>query len=374
MKQTTDKMDVRYHTIADYATGATGDSDEAFLEEGRTSEDVRQNRYSITSLRANPATGRIYCGCTNQAGKILHEFDPATEKFTDLGFAKIAEPNDMKIHKGLWLDEKRNALFFGIASLSPTPKLIGSPGGRLVRYDIDAESFEVLGIPLAENYIQTTVYDSKRRLIYSFHEPSHSFSVFSIEQRKLVRAHCMDSIVHVTDIDDDGGVWGTYAREQHAFFRYDPDADEFGFPAGCRMPNSVEAAGIMYPGAGPIDCVVNGGDGYMYIASALCEMYRLDPKTAELVFLGKPFPYDRLPVMLVAPDGWIYGVGGNSNATTAFRFDRETRRIEILGEVRAPDGSVCYRPHDMILIGKTLYIGETDNKTRTGYLWECRLP
>jgi hypothetical protein len=371
MTQTAARLEVRHHQISSYKTKLTADSDEGFLEAERTNEEIRRNRHSITSVRAHPS-GKVYCGCTNMAGNILYEFDPATATFRDLGFSKIADRHDMKIHRGLWLDAKQNALFFGIASLSPIPAMIGSPGGRICRYDIDAERFDVLGIPMPENYIQATVYDARRQLMYSFHEPTQSFAVWSLAQKQLVRAHCMGSIVHVTDLDDAGGVWGTYSH-RHGFFRYDPDADKFEFPEGCRVPTSVEAAGIMYIGAGPIDCMVNGGDGYMYAATALCELYRLDPKTAEVVYLGKPFPYDRMPAVLVGPDGWLYGVGGNSDATTMFRFDRETRRFEILGEVRSPDGAVCFRPHDMAQIGDTFFIGETDNKTRTGYLWECRL-
>ncbi|KKK49626.1 hypothetical protein LCGC14_3133170, partial [marine sediment metagenome] len=247
---------------------------EAFLDAEKSDEEVRQKRYSITSLQADPEHRALFCGCTNMAGHILKRFDPATGTFEDLGFSEVADANSVKIHKGLWLDEAEDALYFGVASLSPIPKLIGSGGGRLMRYDIASGRFETLGVPVAENYIQATCYDARRKLMYSFHEPSHCFAVWSIADGKLVRAHHMDSIVHVTDIDDDGGVWGTWGGN-HAFFRYDPDADKMEFPDGCSLPNGRAAANIMYYGGGPVDCMINGGDWYMYIATAVCELYRL---------------------------------------------------------------------------------------------------
>ena len=128
----------------------------------------------------------------------------------------------------------------------------------------------------------------------------------------------------------------------------------------------------MYTGAGPVDCMINGGDGSLYVTTALAELYRLEPTSGRLDYLGRPMPYNRLPAICIGEDGWIYGVGGDANATTIFRYDRQSGRFQVLGEVRAPDGSTCFRPHDMVLVGHTAYVGETDNRKRSGYLWECR--
>jgi hypothetical protein len=372
MSQSTVGLSVRYHVLTDERTDLSRLLDESFVTTANRDANVRRNRRWFTSLCYDEASGRLYCGQTHRAGNILHAFDPATGTFEDLGYDRVAEDNEMKVHRGLWLDGDQRALYFGVASLSPTSAMVEAPGGKLVRYDIEGRRFQTLGIPLQGNYIQATNYDPTRQLMYAFLEPSRSFAVWSVRAGELVRVHCMDSIVHVSDLDDRGGVWGTYSH-QHAFFRYDPDADRFEFPDGCVLPTAREAAGVMYEGAGPVDCLINGGDGFLYVASGLGELYRLEPTSAELRYLGRPLPYRRLPAVRMGADGMLYGVGGDDNGTTIFRYDREQERFELLGQVRAPDGTTCFRPHDLALVGGVAYVAETDTPDRSGYLWECRL-
>lgn len=374
MSQTTTRsgLKVRYHVLTDDSTDLRGLSDANYLVTSDRDRRIRKLRRWFTSLCHDPAANALYCGQTHREGNVLHRFDLATGEFTDLHYEGLAEPNEMKIHKGLWLDAERRAVFFGTASLSRIPDLIDAPGGRLVRYDIDSGSFATLGHPLAGNYIQATNYDTHRQLMYAFFEPSHSFAVWSVAESRLVRCHCVESIVHVSDLDDRGGVWGTYGHE-HKFFRYDPDADRFEFPENCVMPTARAAANKMYEGAGPVDCLINGGDGYLYVASALCELYRIDQSSYEIEFLGRALPWNRLPAITIGDDGLIYGVGGNDNHTTLFRYDREARKFETLGLVAADDGEICFRPHDLVLANGSAWVAETDTPQRSGYLWQCSL-
>jgi hypothetical protein len=207
-------------------------------------------------------------------------------------------------------------------------------------------------------------------MMYAFLEPSKSFAVWSLKESRLIRVHCVCSIVHVTDVDDGGGVWGTMGG-RHAFFRYDPSENAFTFPEDCVLPTAQKASGILYRGAGPVDCLINGGDGYLYVTTGLGELYRLDPKSYSLDYLGRPLPYLRAPAVRVGADGFLYGVGGDNGMTFLFRCDRGSGRLEVLGHVAAEDGTACYRPHDMVLAGDTAYVAETDSPGRSGYLWEC---
>ena len=365
-------LKVRYYVLTDERTDLRQMGDTNFAAStARQSERARKRRW-FTSLCADHEANRLYCGQTNRAGSILHEFNPATGKFRDLHYEKVADEHDMKIHRGLWLDPKERALYFGIATLSPTQSLLEAPGGRLVRYDLERRRFYTLGIPLAGNYIQATNYDPVRKRMYAFLEPSRSFAVWSLRRRKLVRVHCMDSIVHVAAIDDAGGVWGTCSH-RHYFFRYDPESDKFTVRDTCVMPSARVASDVMYEGAGPVDSMLNGGDGFLYVGSAIGELYRLDPVSFDLLYLGKPLPYNRLPGLCLGADGMIYGVGGTDDQTTLFRFDRSKQRFEILGRVAAPDGTTCFRPHDLVALNGAFYVAETDTPGRSGYLWECRL-
>jgi len=36
-------------------------------------------------------------------------------------------------------------------------------------------------------------------------------------------------------------------------------------------------------------------------------------------------------------------------------------------------GENCFRVHDLVVVGDTLYLGETDNPERTNHLWEIEL-
>lgn len=365
-------LEVRYHLIDDLVIDIPGASDEEIGRMKKYAAAVRKRRFSFTSLCRHARRKSIFCGVTNTGGNILHEFNPATGKFRSCGFQKHVEANEHKIHKGLWLDKTADALYFGTATLSDIPQLVKAPGGRLVRYDIATRRFNFLGTPVPNSYIQAVTCDLRRQLMYSFGIWDFGFAVWSLAKKKLVRAHAMGSIVHATDLDDAGGIWGTWGAGRHAFFRYDPDQNEFQCPDGCALPTAKQAANLMYPGAGPVDSLINGRDGFMYIGSAMGELYRLDPRTFEIVYLGRPFPATRMPGLRVGDDGALYGAGGDAHQTGIFRYDRATRGFDILGTLVAPDGKRCYRPHDMVMVGRTAYVGETDHPTRSGYLWECR--
>jgi hypothetical protein len=370
---TAKRLNAKYHVLTDYRSDLTdrNNLDETFVQVTKRNQEMREKRRWFTSLCWNPATETLYCGQTHRMGNVLHAFDPKTGAFDNLGFETVAEDNDMKIHRGLWFDPDENALYFGLASLNPISVYVDAPGGRLMRYDIAARRFDTIGIPMQGNYIQATVYDPVRKMLYAFLEPSQSFAAWSLEEKRLVRAHCVESILHISDVDDGGGIWGT-ASLKHDFFRYDPVVNAFAFPEGCTIPSARQASNVLYQGAGPVDCLVNGGDGFMYVTTGLGELYRLDPRSNALDYIGKPLPYPRAPALRVGRDGFLYGVGGDNGHTFLFRWDRQTGPLEVLGHVAAADGTACYRPHDMALVGDTAYVAETDSPNRSGCLWECR--
>ena len=102
-------------------------------------------------------------------------------------------------------------------------------------------------------------------------------------------------------------------------------------------------------------------------------MIRIDPETKAIQYLGKPFPGIRLPGMDIGKDGHLYLCGGSDTAPMLARYDRKEEKFEYLGMVKADDGATCYRCHELVAVGDRVYIGETDNKDRSGYLWECEI-
>jgi hypothetical protein len=366
---------VSYHVFKDFRLEVAAGTDEeklALLSQRKTAK-AKRNLYSFVSMCFHPARRKLYLGATNRGGDILVEFDLRTRKFRSCGFQRsgLCGPNDAKIHKGIWLNEEQDALYFGIATLSPLPQTVESRGGTLVRYDIAARKFRRVANPTPGDYHQATVFDFPRGKTYMFTDRG-GFAAYDLRRRKLIRYESMESAPHNGCLDDAGGVWGTFGPGRQAFYRYDPDRNRFEFP-GTTFPDAVAAAGVMYPGAGPIDSIINGGDGYLYTANALGEFYRLDPRDGQLKYLGKPFTGKRLPGLGIGQDGWLYLCGGRERASMLARYSREEERFEYLGNVEHKDGTYLHYVHELVVVDGVVYIGETDNPTRSGYLWVCEV-
>ena len=367
-------MKVHYYSFKDYTVNAKpGTTDEEILANaGANADMIRKIRYSFVSSAYHAKRNKLYVGTTNAANDILVEFDLKTKKFRSCGAAEsgLFSEHDVKIHKGLFLDEANDAIYFATATLSPLSKMIDEPGGVIAKYDIKTGKFTKLGHPLAGEYFQSSVWDLKRQMCYLFTDRT-GFVVFDLAAGKTLRYVNMESIPHNACLDDDGGVWGTYGAGSHAFFRYNPDTRKFEFP-GIALPNAALAANIQYPGAGPVDSMLNGGDGYIYIGDALGELYRLDPRKGQLTFLGKPFPQRRIPGLSIGPDGYLYIGGGYRPVSKLSRYDRKTGCFEYLGEIRKDDKWMEY-VHEINVIGNTVYAFETDNTIRNGFVWACEV-
>ncbi len=367
-------MKVTYHVFKEYKLDVSGASDEEIFANKKHAKKLARLRYSFVSMRYHAKKKRLFVGCTNSGGDLLVEFNPTTRKFRSCGYGRsgIWEPTEAKIHKGIWLDEKEDALYFGTSTLSGIPLTVNSKGGKLVRYRMKDRKFTLIAAPTPGDFFQATGYDATRKKMYMYTMPGSCFAVYDLKKKKLLRHDPMESIPHIGCIDDEGGVWGTYSH-RHGFFRYLPDNDDYEFPPGCSFPDAHKAANIMYTGAGPIDSMINGGDGYLYTASALGELVRIHPVSKEIKYLGKPFAGIRLPGMYLAEDGMIYLCGGSDGAPMLARYDRGAEKFEYLGRVAADDGTVCFRCHELAVIDGVAYIGETDNRDRSGYLWACEI-
>jgi hypothetical protein len=367
---------VSYHVFKDFRMDTAAQTDEEKLSKiGKKKQlEAKQNLYSFVSMAHHPKKNILFLGTTHRLGDILVEFDIKTKKFRSCGFGKTEiynDPFDVKIHKGLTYNPVDDAMYFGTASLEPLSQGIDSAGGVLVRYDIATKTFFSLGRPTPGHYYQGTCFDFKRKRAYLFTN-RENFAVYDMNNKKVLRNEPMGSTPHNGCIDDEGGVWGTHTPGRQGFYRYLPDTQTFEFPSEA-LPNAEAASNIMYPGAGPVDGFINGGDGYLYVATPLGELYQLEPKKGKLTFLGKPFTDTRLPGLTLGDDGWLYLSGGNSKASMLARYSRKEKRFEHLGVVEHKDGTFLHYTHEIVVIDGVVYLGETDNTTRSGYLWTCEL-
>jgi sugar lactone lactonase YvrE len=250
-----------------------------------------------------------------------------------------------------------------------------APGGVIFRFTPGPDRIEKLCTPSPHDYIQTITLDEKRGLIYGQTFPVFKLIVYHVGTGEVDDLDFLGSITHVSAIDDDGCFWGTWDWRHHHLFKYNPDARQMTyFHHG--TPNAEKESGIMYQGAGPVDVMINGGDGFLYVGTTAGGLCRLNPKTAEVEYLGHPGPSQRLPGLKVWHDSLLLGAGGDDNAGFLFTYDRDTGTIRRLGAIAdSKTGLKLFRVHDLALSldGRTAYVAETDIMDRSGYLWECEL-
>jgi hypothetical protein len=364
-------MKVRYHIYKDVKIHQAGTSDEEIV--AAANKKIQHLRYSFVSSAYHHRRQMLYLGTTSFAGDILVAFDPKKEKFQSLKAHKsgILSPLDVKIHKGLTLDEKNDKLYFATAALSGISGMIETAGGIVVSYDIAKNKFESLGHPVKGDFYQSACFDLKRKLAYLF-TARLAMVIYDYGKRKLLRYECMESVPHNSCIDKNDCVWGTHSAGSHKFFRFNPKSKKFEFP-NFGFPNAAMAANIQYPGAGPVDSMLNGPDGFIYTSNAFGELYRIDPDKDRIEYLGKPFAQRRMPAMAMGEDGWLYLSGGHRPISMLARYSINERRFEYLGEIRHTDGTWMEYVHEINVVSNKVYALETDNVTRNGYLWECTI-
>ena len=335
-----------------------------------SNEDWKNNLISFTSLAYHPQRKTVICGMTAFNNDLMYEFNPADGSFTDLKYRQEAEKFEIKIHRSLQLDSKGNA-YGATACLHREDQRQEAAGGRIFRYDFETGKYDFLGTPVPNDYIQTITVDEERGLIYGVTYPVFEFFAFDIKTRQNRFRQYMGSAPHIMALDDRGGVWSTWNTRTHNLFRYDPDTNKVQYFNHSLIPG--QGADLMYPGAGPIDMMLNGGDGYLSVGCATGDLLRINPENAQVEYLGRPTPERRMPALEVGPDGRIYGISGFYGRCHLFAYDREKRNFEDFGLISDGEDDL-YIGHDICFAdGNRIFAGETDTELRAGYLWECVL-
>lgn len=359
---------VKHHVLRDFS------GEDLRLDDlgGNRRQVLRDNLVAFTSLLHHPGDGQLYCGITAFNNDIMVRFDPDAKRFESLHYEEIAEPFEVKVHRSLELHPD-GTIYGASACLYKTNERLGAPGGSLFKLAPGADRCEKMGIPTEHDYIQTISLDSGRGLIYGQSYPVFKFFVYHLSDGAVDNYDYLGSITHISAIDDDGGFWGTWGQNEHHLFRYHPDTRKFDwYHHG--LPNARAESNMMYAGAGPVDVMFNGGDGYLYVGTTGGSLCRLDPKTAEVEYLGRPAATTRLPALDVWHDALLIGAVGDDAGGQVFAYDRATRAFHPLGRIiDSETGVKLYRVHDLALIGDTVYVAETDVPNRSGYLWECEI-
>ena len=382
-----EKIEVKAHAITEFQYGNflsafDGWTFKQFKEDPRALNDW----IAFTTVLYCPEDGLVHCGLTRFNNDILYVFDPETETFRSLNYNKVAEPYEVKIHRSLVLHDD-GYIYGATALLHDIDEAASAPGGKIFRYRPGGEDeIEVLGVPVPHAYIQSLALDRRRGILYGFtFIPEHMFR-FDIEtgQAKdlgLIGSCLFISQAHRPCLDDNGVVWGTWGSyysegrlptegRRVCLLSYHPDRDELKFHRYGLKGEGVNSTEM-------VDEAVNGGDGYLYLGTRSGELYRLDPRMARPVFLGKPgFYLERLGGIVATTDGRMYLTAGDKDGTRLFRYHLHRGEFDDLGPIFDPERRVTAEKIHCLTMDEQhgiLYGGEIDNVRRSSYLWSMRL-
>ncbi len=373
------------HAFDNWHTEASGRWKIADL---RADEGYCNDWISVDSLAWDKQKSLLYVGLNCINTDIFYTFDPSIQEFKSLNFQRVSDKFDVKLHRSIELDDD-GTVYLATALLHDLDEQHEAKGGKVLNYNPSTDQYTLLGVPVPSNYIQSILLDSSNRLLYGFTYPSEQLFCYDLRTGNLknlayVGNGVMISQPHCAVLDSNNCLWGTWG-EGRAFeyspgpvpiriFRYDPSTNQFSW-----FQHGFPKTSISDPAR--VDHMMLGNDGLIYVGTVSGGFSRLDPQTAEVEYLGKPFAGDRLAGLVQGSDGRIYGAGNagydsNNNGTSRlFVFDPGSRDIRDLGAIADPQtgaGASCIH----ILVeghNDTFYAGENDNIWRSSYLWECRL-
>jgi len=241
---------------------------------------------------------------------------------------------------------------------------------------------EKVCIPVPHIYIQSLVLDKKRRLLHGITFTPEMLFTYNIETGQVTDHGIIGSGIETGQpekpaLDEKGQLWCTWGVTRS--FMYDTGPKPIRLlsldPDTNKLTHYKHGVPLLGPGDnGRIDNFLTGTDGFLYLGSHAGGLYRLDTKTADVQYLGKPAPGKRMAGMKYGSDGMIYLATGLSPSHIV-RFDPKKDTFEVLGPIRdQKTGDQAFQIHDMCITKDgTIYAGENDNFARSGYLWQCKI-
>jgi outer membrane protein assembly factor BamB len=354
----------------------------------RADEGYCNDWISLDTLVWDRQRQRLYVGLTAINTDVLYVFDPAIQQFRSLGFQRVSDKFDVKLHRSIEIDND-GTLYLATALLHDVDEQRDAKGGKLAHYDPDKDEYTLLGEPVDRNYIQSILLDAKNRIIYGFTYPFEQMFRYDLNTGRVLDTTMIGNGImicqpHNAVLDRQNRLWGTWG-ESRAYeyspgptpiriFCYDPATNEMTwFQHGFPKTHASDT--------GRVDHMLLGNDGLIYVGTLAGGFSRLNPATGAVEDLGKPYPGNRLAGLVQASNGLIYGAGNagyddqHKGTTRLFAFDPTSKALTDLAPISDPSiGEAASNIH-ILVEGEpgTLYAGENDNIWRSSYLWECHI-
>jgi hypothetical protein len=358
---------------------------------------------SFDALTWDADNKQVMCGLNSLDGDILYRFDPASETFHSCNTLSWADRYDSKIHRTLLKNPNDGCFYFGTSLLHDANHQYKAPGGKIVKYDPDKETFDVLGIPYPHLYIQSIAVDWHRGIIYGFTYPAEFVFAFDIHTKESkTLAYIGNALMlaqpHNGVADKYGRLWGTYAETRAwdentgqtpvRLFYFDPKTESIRwFEHGLSRKSDPEqlvpdpekpfdTAEILSETRhtddyGFCDSMAYDGDRYIYAGTVAGVLCRIDIETAEVVKIAHVIAAGRFPALTIDKNGVLYGAGGLKYETQLIRWDPNSGTIDDFGLLADKHQQRPARIHELCRDDSdAVYLAENDNHDRSSYLWK----
>jgi len=343
---------------------------------------IPEDESAITALAATPnRTGVVY-GATSGKRSHLFLLDPVHGYVQPLGFLKdvtavrktlaIMPDGDVYIGGSIAVDNGGAAYenYAGGHLLRYRP--VEERANRNIKIDSPCDTTD-LGMPVAHEGIYALTADTERNVLYGLTYPSGNFFRYDIATSNFVVLGAVATgkmrgekferdrlIGRAIAIDKKGSVYTS--GENGSLFRYVPGSAK------------IEKLAISIPGEPGRE-----GSNRIEVWSAGSEIYggtsdgylvRFNPESLAIDNLGKPLIQYGVNGLVMAPDGKLYGAGGDADdLARIFSYDPRSGAYRVLGFIdvnRRPYYSwQAYRIGAMC-IGHdgTVYLGQSERKSR----------
>lgn len=344
----------------------------------------RKGWISFDCLYYEKESGIIYCGVTSFENDIFHGFDTEKKIFIPTGYERIADPYDAKFHRALDKYQGDGCIYAAIALLHDVDRYFDAPGGAIIKYDPRTGDLTREITPFPHVYIQSTVIDQERGILYGQTFTPERLFAYDLERKTLKDLGPIGSGMAMAqgeniELDDSGCVWGNwgvtrawqpfYGPDGIRLFRYSPDKGKIEY-LNAGLPKPDESYGFE-----KAEGFFNLGTGDMYASGHNGSLYKFDPKTLAMQYIGSPITdrRSRLASLARMSNGKACGVIGRDGKTELLVFDPARDTYEVLGVVIDSDNNIPYQVHHVIATPEdVLYVAENDNHLRSSYLWEIR--
>ncbi len=254
-------------------------------------------------------------------------------------------------------------------------------GGHLYRYDPandNGTAIEIgkpcnvrdLGISVPHEGIYTMVASNKKSEIYGLTYPHGHFFIYRtttgrfIDKGELYKEkvyggpnRSLRSISQSLICDDEGNVYGS--ADNQMLFKYDAEKDLI-----VKLPFSIPHIYIAVA-----EVFAKDLNGFIYGGTSEGYLFKLNPRTGEMVNLGKPLDQMRIRALAVGLDGRVYGIAGErKDFCHFFYYDPATGGYTDLGIIqvdRTPYYIWMGKQFDSMVTGLdgTVYFGESERRS-----------